>query len=184
MPILDTPYGALPATLASKFGQIRLLACDVDGVFSDGRIFMGNNGEELKVFHARDGYGVKALLAAGIDLGIITGRQSRIVSDRMESLGVETIVQGCTRKLPEFRKMIDHYGLNPSEVAFFGDDMPDLACMEFAGMAIAVNDAHHSVLQIAHYTTTLNGGYGAVREVADLILLCQDKQAADDLASG
>lgn len=153
--------------------QIKLLICDVDGVFTDGRIYLGNNGEELKAFNTRDGFGIKAVQNAGLDVAIITGRQSELVARRMKSLTVKYIFQGEENKLPVYRRLINDLRLTPDEVAYIGDDIPDLAVMEQVGLSISVPDGHPYVKMKATHITRLNGGFGAVREVCDLLLIAQ-----------
>lgn len=165
-----TPYGSVSAELFERAARIRLLICDVDGVLSNGFIYMGNNGEEFKTFCTRDGAGMKALMRAGIEIGIITGRSSRIVSDRMTSLGVRHLVQGADEKLPHFERLLSELGLSANEAAYIGDDTIDLPVMQACGLGIAVADAHPLVRSQATMVTRIQGGFGAVREVCDLIL--------------
>ncbi|MEW7865726.1 3-deoxy-manno-octulosonate-8-phosphatase KdsC [Aeromonas diversa] len=165
-----TPYGAVSAELMARAARIRLLVCDVDGVLSNGFIYMGNNGEELKTFCTRDGAGMKAVMRAGIELAIITGRSSRIVADRMKSLGVQHLVQGADEKLPHFERLLAELGLTPDQAAYVGDDTIDLPVMQACGLGIAVADAHPLVLARANMVTRIGGGLGAVREVCDLLL--------------
>jgi len=170
---MNTLYGNVSDKVINKAQNIKLFICDIDGVFSDGRIYLGNNGEELKAFHTKDGYGVKALGASGVDVAVITGRQSNIVQNRMTALNVKHIVQGEENKLPALKKILATLNLTPDQVAYIGDDMPDYECMAYIGLSIAVNDAHPQILQLAHYTTYTRGGFGAVREVCDLIMQTQ-----------
>lgn len=170
---MNTLYGNVSDKVINKAKNIKLFICDIDGVFSDGRIYLGNNGEELKAFHTKDGYGVKALGASGVDVAVITGRQSNIVQTRMTALNVKHIVQGEENKLPALKKILATLNLTPDQVAYIGDDMPDYECMAYIGLSIAVNDAHPQILQLAHYTTYTRGGFGAVREVCDLIMQTQ-----------
>ncbi|MCE2572101.1 3-deoxy-manno-octulosonate-8-phosphatase KdsC [Motilimonas eburnea] len=168
--MLKTPYGELTKAQQQQFNQIKLLICDVDGVFSDGRIYMGNQGEELKAFHTRDGFGIKAILNANIAVAVITGRQSAIVNNRMSALGVPYIFQGQDDKLLPYHQLLEQLQLSPAEVAYIGDDVIDLPVMNHVGLGIAVADAHPIVQQQADYITCIKGGHGAVREVCDLLL--------------
>ena len=168
--MIDTLYGPVAATVVTKATALQLLICDIDGVFSDGRVYMGNAGEELKAFHTRDGFGVKALLNAGIEVAVITGRQSQIVANRMQGLGVKHIYQGQDNKLVAFEQLIDRLNLTPEQVGYIGDDVIDLPVMTCCGLSVAVADAHPLVRNQADYCTRINGGFGAVRELADLIL--------------
>ncbi|QSX34105.1 3-deoxy-manno-octulosonate-8-phosphatase KdsC [Shewanella avicenniae] len=169
-----TFYGPVTDKVWQKAQQIRLLICDVDGVFSDGRIYMGNQGEELKAFHTRDGFGIKALLSCNIQVAVITGRKSQIVERRMTSLGIQHIYQGIDNKLTAYHELLDVYQLNPEQVAYIGDDMVDLPVMQQVGLGVCVADGHPQVKQLADFVTSIGGGFGAVRELADLLLLSQN----------
>lgn len=167
-------YTNVEAAIFAKAQHIKLLICDVDGVFSDGRIYLGNDGEELKAFHTRDGFGVKALLQHGVKVAVITGRNSQIVLQRMQALGVEDIIQGQEHKHEGYQALQQKYALQPSQIACIGDDVPDLALLGPAGLSVAPADAHPMLRQAADYVTQQPGGFGAVREVSDLILLSQN----------
>ncbi|WP_371379497.1 3-deoxy-manno-octulosonate-8-phosphatase KdsC [Thalassotalea aquiviva] len=173
----DTLYGQVADKIIAKANQIKLLVCDIDGVFSDGRIYLGNDGEELKAFNTKDGFGIKALAQFGIEVAVITGRNSNIVTNRMQALNVKHIIQGQEDKLPALEFIRQNLELSPDQIAYIGDDVPDLACIEYVGLGVAVNDAHPLVVQAADYVTLLNGGFGAVRELCDLILQSQGKLA-------
>lgn len=164
-----------------KAKAIRLVVFDVDGVLTDGSLFLGDNGEEYKAFHSRDGHGMKMLQYSGVEIGIITGRTSDVVRYRMENLGVKHVYQGQLDKLPAFEELVNNRGLTMEQVAYVGDDVVDLPTMRRAGLAIAVNDAHELVKQHADFTTALGGGRGAAREVCELIMAAQgtlDQQMA------
>lgn len=169
----NTLYGDVDQRVLSQAKKIKLLVCDVDGVFSDGRIYLGNDGEELKAFHTKDGFGIKALGSSGVEVAIITGRNSAIVANRMSALNVKHIIQGQEDKLPALINLSKQLGLEKNEVAYIGDDIPDLACITHVGLGIAVQDAHPAVLAKADYATFVRGGFGAVREVCDLIMQSQ-----------
>jgi 3-deoxy-D-manno-octulosonate 8-phosphate phosphatase (KDO 8-P phosphatase) len=171
---VNTLYGNVETTVLTKANKIKLLVCDVDGVFSDGRIYLGNAGEELKAFHTKDGFGIKALGASGVDVAIITGRNSAIVENRMKALNVAHIIQGQEDKLPALIELTNLLNLTLDEVAYIGDDVPDLPCIEAAGLGISVLDAHPLVLTNANYITFTRGGFGAVRETCDLIMQSQN----------
>lgn len=173
--MFTTPYGLISDENYQRATQIKLLICDVDGVFSDGRIYLGNAGEELKAFHTKDGFGMKAIMQAGIEIAIITGRQSNIVENRMKALGVSHIYQGIENKLSLYQSLLSDLNLQKDEVAYIGDDVVDLPVMLDCGLGIAVFDAHPLVLQSADLITTTKGGFGAVREVCDLFLQCHNK---------
>lgn len=174
-----TLYTSLPRTLYTQLAQVKLLVCDVDGVFSDGRIYLGNAGEELKAFHTRDGYGVKALVKAGIPVAVITGRRSAIVENRMKALNVAHIIQGEENKADALSDLMKRLELNTDEVAAVGDDMPDTGMYKHVAVKIAVADAHPYVAKQANWITTLPGGFGAVREISDTIL--QAKGVANEI---
>jgi 3-deoxy-D-manno-octulosonate 8-phosphate phosphatase (KDO 8-P phosphatase) len=160
-------------TLIERANDIRLLVLDVDGVLTDGRLIFSPRGEEQKCFHVRDGAGMVQLLKTGIQIAVISGRQSRAVERRMSELGVTWVRQGISDKLAALRELLDILALGPQAVASVGDDTPDLPIFEVARLAIAVADAHQSVKSQAHFITQANGGQGAVREVCDLILESQ-----------
>ena len=170
---MNTLYGQVDENILSQAKNIKLLVCDVDGVFSDGRIYLGNDGEELKAFHTKDGFGIKALGSSGVDVAIITGRKSNIVNNRMQALNVKHIIQGTEDKLPALKTLQQELGLSIEEIAYIGDDIPDLACIDYVGLGLTTNDAHPSVLNGANYITFTRGGFGAVREVCDLIMQSQ-----------
>ncbi len=168
-------YQPLHSDIEEKASKIKLLICDVDGVFSDGRIYLGNDGEELKAFHTRDGYGVKALRQAGIEVAIITGRSSSIVEKRMQALTVRYIFQGQEDKIPAFQQIKQQLALENQDIAYIGDDLSDWTVMQHVGLSVAVADAHPLLRHHADFTTSLSGGFGAVRELCDLLLLSQHR---------
>ncbi|WP_394172736.1 3-deoxy-manno-octulosonate-8-phosphatase KdsC [Thalassotalea litorea] len=169
-PQTTTLYGDVDSALLEIASNIKLLVCDIDGVFSDGRIYLGNDGEELKTFNTKDGFGIKALQRAGVEVAIITGRRSNIVTNRMTSLGVKHMVQGEEDKLPAMKTIMQTCGVDFHQVAYIGDDVPDLPCIQKAALGVAVQDAHPLVSRNANYITFLPGGSGAVRELCDLIM--------------
>jgi len=171
-------YQSVDPKIEAAAKQIKLLICDVDGVFSDGSIYLGNDKEELKTFNTKDGFGIKALINSGVEVAIITGRTSNIVKDRMASLTVPHIYQGMEDKITGFNQLLADLNLVANEVAYIGDDFPDIPVMKEVGLAVAVADAHPYVKQIAHLTTTLKGGRGAVRELTDLIIMTQKGEDA------
>ena len=150
--------------------KIKLLIMDCDGVLTDGRLYFGPTGEELKVFHARDGQGIVNWHAAGFRSGIISGRNSTIVEMRARQLGIEFIFQGRKEKISAFLEMIAAAGVTADEVAFIGDDIPDAEVFPYVGVAVAVGDAHDAVKAAAHHVTNNDGGQGAVRELIDILL--------------
>ena len=158
--------------------QIRLLILDIDGVMTDGGLQFDNQGEEYKTFNSLDGHGIRMLLECGIEIAVITGRNSGIVSHRMSELGVTHIYQGYRDKLLAYEKLLQDTGLESEQTAYVGDDLPDLPVMCRVGLAIAVQNAHLFVKQHCDWVTTARGGNGAVREVTDFILQAQSLLAA------
>lgn len=156
--------------LRERARRIRLLVLDVDGVLTDGRIHMSAGGEEIKVFHVRDGSGIVALQRAGVAVAVISGRDSAAVTRRAGELGIAHVRQGVGDKGAELAALMGALGLGAAEVACVGDDTPDLPMLEMAGLAIAVADAHGALAPVVHWTTTAAGGRGAVREVCDLLI--------------
>jgi len=152
---------------------IRLVIFDVDGVLTDGSLFIDADGRELKAFHSRDGHGMKLLQASGVEIGVITGRTSEVVGHRMSSLGIKHVYQGQQEKLPAFLDLAGKLGLDHGQIAYVGDDVVDLPIMRRVGLAIAVQDAHVLVCQYAHWQTMKPGGHGAAREVCELIMTAQ-----------
>jgi 3-deoxy-D-manno-octulosonate 8-phosphate phosphatase (KDO 8-P phosphatase) len=150
--------------------RIRLLVLDVDGVLTDGRLYISAAGEELKVFHVRDGSGLVAAQRAGIAVAIISGRDSPAVTRRAAELGIRHVRQGVSDKGAELDRLLAELGVAAEQVACVGDDTPDLPMLRRAGLAVAVADAHPALREAAHWTTPSNGGLGAVREVCDLLL--------------
>jgi 3-deoxy-D-manno-octulosonate 8-phosphate phosphatase (KDO 8-P phosphatase) len=172
---IATCYGPVARKIMDCAAEIRLVICDVDGVLSDGLIYMGNNGEELKAFNVRDGYGIRCLITEGIHVAIITGRQSKLVADRATTLGIEHLYQGQSDKLIAFEKILADLNLQPHQVSYIGDDLIDWPVMAKVGLSVTVADAHPILLQRAQYVTRIAGGRGAVRELCDLILQSQGK---------
>jgi 3-deoxy-D-manno-octulosonate 8-phosphate phosphatase (KDO 8-P phosphatase) len=153
-----------------RAARVMLVAFDVDGVLTDGGLYIGDNGVEYKAFYSRDGHGIRMLMDSGVAIGVITGRQSQLVADRMHSLGVTNVYQGYRDKRPAFEALLEETGLKAQEVAFVGDDVMDLPVMTRAGLGIAVADAHPLVVEHAHWQTPHPGGRGAVRDVCELVM--------------
>lgn len=164
--------------LIKKAEKIRLLALDVDGVLTDGRLYFSEDGGELKSFDTQDGHGIKMLQQAGIACAIITGRNTQLVARRAKNLGIVHLLQGREDKLVALRELTTSLNLPLDSVAYAGDDWPDLPAILAAGLGIAVANAHEALLQRADYVTQKAGGRGAVREVCDLILKAQHKYDA------
>ncbi len=172
---VETLYGSVDADIFHIAKEIQLLICDVDGVFSDGLVYMGNDGEELKTFHTRDGYGVKSLMNAGIEVAIITGRQSKIVENRMKALGISLIYQGQDDKVKAYQDICSKLNIAPQHTGYIGDDLIDWPVMEHVALRVCVADGHPLLAKRANYVTNISGGHGAVREVCDLILQARDE---------
>jgi 3-deoxy-D-manno-octulosonate 8-phosphate phosphatase (KDO 8-P phosphatase) len=158
--------------------RVRLLVLDVDGVLTDGRLYYGARGEALKVFHVRDGLGVKLLAAAGITVAVISGRRSGMTARRCRELGVHHLLQGVEDKLGAFHQLRGRLGVHPGVCACVGDDVPDVPLMREVGLSFAVADAHSQARSAAHIVTRLPGGKGAVREVCDYLLEARRRAAA------
>lgn len=161
-----------------RAADIRLLVLDVDGVLTDGRLHFSARGEELKTFHVRDGAGIKQLMQYGVQVAVISGRESKAVERRMAELNVTWLRQGVGNKGVALQELLDILGLGPQAVAVIGDDTPDLPMFEIARLAVAVADAHEQARAAAHYVTRTQGGRGAVREVCDLIVAAHTRGAA------
>jgi len=159
----------------TSLSGIRLVAFDVDGVFTDGRFYLSNDGIESKAFSTQDGYGIRRLLEAGIEVAVISGRSSAAVDQRMAELDVRHVIQGCKDKTGAFAKLTVDLGISAAECAFVGDDIPDLPLLQKVGYSIAVANAVKAVREYCHYTTRATGGHGAVREVCDLVLAANGK---------
>lgn len=157
-----------------KIEPIKLVLMDCDGVLTDGRITLLPDGDEQKTFHTRDGHGIVLLHRAGIKTGIISGRSSSLVERRALELGMTYLRQGTWNKIKDFDEVLCEANIEAFEVAYIGDDVTDIPLMERVGFAVAVRDAVEETKDAAHYVTELHGGFGAVREVADLILQVQD----------
>jgi 3-deoxy-D-manno-octulosonate 8-phosphate phosphatase (KDO 8-P phosphatase) len=158
-----------------RLAQIKLLLLDVDGVMTDGRIIFDSNGVESKFFNVKDGHGIKMLQRGGIEVGIISGRTSQVVANRAAELGITRVRQGSLEKLTPYQDILAETGLTDKQVAFMGDDIIDIPIMRRVGFAAAPADAMAEVLPFAHFVAKNSGGWGAVREVSDLILRSQGK---------
>jgi 3-deoxy-D-manno-octulosonate 8-phosphate phosphatase (KDO 8-P phosphatase) len=161
--------------ILEKAKDIRLVIFDVDGVLTDGGLFFGDDGQEYKMFNSRDGHGIRMLKHGGVEMAVLTGRQSEVVKHRMRDLGVSLVIQGQRDKLPAFKILQAETGISAEHMAYVGDDVVDLPVMRRVGFAVAVNDAHPLVIEHAHWVTQKAGGRGAGREVCELILKAQGK---------
>lgn len=174
MPLVD-----IDDKLRELATNIRLVVFDVDGVLTDGRFLLGADGYEYKAFNSRDGHGIKMLRRSGVEVSVISGRKSESVTQRMVELGVKHEFQGCSDKLQVLDQLLQTLGLATSQTAFVGDDVLDLPIMLRVGLAVAVNDAHETVRDYAHWITPHDGGKGAVRDVCDMIMHVQGTYAAE-----
>jgi 3-deoxy-D-manno-octulosonate 8-phosphate phosphatase (KDO 8-P phosphatase) len=156
--------------LADRIKPLRLVAFDVDGVLTDGGLYLSDSGEEFKRFNSLDGHGLKMLKASGVELAIITGRTSKCVELRAKNLGIARLYQGVENKLAVMQSLLAELKLPPEQAAFMGDDVVDLPVMRRVGLALSVPDAPQIVRDHAHYVSQRNAGHGAVREVCELIL--------------
>jgi 3-deoxy-D-manno-octulosonate 8-phosphate phosphatase (KDO 8-P phosphatase) len=164
-------------SLSGRLSRIRLIGFDVDGVFTDGRFYLSDDGVETKAFHTQDGYGVRALLREGIRVAIVSGRRSGAVEKRMAELGVEHVILGSPDKVRDFAGLADALGIRMDDTAFVGDDIPDLPLLEAVGVAIAVANAVEEIRSVCDHVTRRSGGHGAVREVAELLLAARSGAA-------
>lgn len=164
--------------LINRAAAIRLVIFDVDGVLTDGGLYFDDAGRENKVFHSRDGHGIKMLQEAGIEVAVISGRRAEVVTHRMAGLGVRHVYQGQQDKLPAYHELLDKLQLRAEQVAYVGDDVVDLPILLRVGLAVAVGDAHPFVIRHVHWQTSNPGGRGAVRDVCDFILESQGKLQA------
>lgn len=158
------------AELIERAKKIKLLLMDCDGVLTDGRLYFTEAGETIKVFHVRDGHGLAMWHHAGFRSGIISGRNSEVVGKRAAELGIHYLKLGSKDKLKEFAEILEDARVENEEIAYVGDDLPDIDLMKKVGLAVAVADAVPEVFLFAHFTTTAKGGLGAVREVTDFLL--------------
>ncbi len=165
----------ISAKIRRKAQRIKLLLLDVDGVLSDGRIIVDNEGEEMKYFDARDGHGIRLLARAGIEVGLLTGRSSRVVTHRARDLGIRMVYQKVFNKVDVYQKIKQRKRLTDLEVAYVGDDIVDLPVLRRVGLSIAVRDAWEGLKNKVDYVTERKGGRGAVREVVEMLLHAQGK---------
>ncbi len=156
--------------IIEKARKIKLLILDVDGVLTDGRIILDNEGNELKAFHVRDGHGIKMLIRAGIQVALITGRSSKVVERRAKELGIAEVYQKCYNKVEAYNRIKSKFYLRDNEIAYIGDDIVDLPLLKRVGLSFAVADSSEEVKSHASAVTKNRGGRAAAREVTDIIL--------------
>lgn len=164
-----------PEALLERQRRIRLLVLDVDGVLTDGSLFLGDGGEQYKAFNSRDGHGIRMAQQGGLEIAVLTGRTSAVVAHRMQDLGVRHLVQGRRDKREAMAELLEQTGFPPAESAYMGDDILDLPAMRQTALGIAVADAHPLVLEHADWHTRAPGGRGAVREVCEALLAARNR---------
>ena len=164
--------------LHNRIARIKLLLLDVDGVLTDGRLFFNNQGDEYKAFNTLDGHGIKMLQKSGVKVGIITGRTSELVARRARDLGISILVQGREDKWDALQEILREQPFSLDEIAFMGDDWPDLAIMIRVGLALCVANAHPAIVERSHWQSQQKGGEGAVRAACDLLMQTQGTYAA------
>lgn len=156
--------------MKERLAKIKVLLLDVDGIMTDGRVIYDNNGVETKAFDVKDGHGLKLIQRAGIRVGIITGRSSRVVELRARELGIDILYQGAKDKMIPYAEILSSHGYSDEEIAYMGDDVVDLPILRRVGFSATVSDAVDEVKPLVHYVTKRAGGRAAVREVCDLLL--------------
>lgn len=161
-------------TLTLKAKKIKLLILDVDGVLTDNRLIYGDDGQEYKAFYTRDGHGMVLLQKSGVDIAIITGRKSALVTKRMQDLKVKHVHQGVPDKLPTFLNLVDELGIEMSEIAYVGDDILDLPILTRIGLSVTPADGDFEVKSRVDYISHFKGGQGCVREVCEMIMRSQE----------
>jgi len=165
--------------LNERLAALELVGFDIDGVFTDGRFYLSDDGSESKAFHTQDGFGIRRLIDAGVAVAVISGRASGAVEIRMRELGVRHVLLRCRDKLAAFRDLLAELDIDASHAAFVGDDVPDLKLLGAAGVAIGVANAHAEIRKDCDWITASAGGSGAVREVCDAVLAAREQAAAD-----
>ena len=161
---------------ANPLAKLRLVAFDMDGVFTDGRFYLSDDGVESKSFCTQDGFGIRQLLKGGIEVAVISGRKSAAVERRMSEVGVRHVILGCSDKTAAFDTLTAELGIGVEEAAFVGDDIPDLPLLSKVGYSFAVANAVSAVREYCDYTTKASGGNGAVREVCELVLAAHGEE--------
>lgn len=159
--------------LRRRARAIKLVAFDIDGVMTDGRLYYTDFGNETKAFNVKDGLGIKLLRSTGVEIAIITGRTSELVKKRASDLKISKLVQGREDKIVALKEMMEPMGIQAHEVAYMGDDLPDLSAIRFAGIGVAVADALPIIREHADMVMTCNGGDGAVREFCEWLMAAQ-----------
>jgi 3-deoxy-D-manno-octulosonate 8-phosphate phosphatase (KDO 8-P phosphatase) len=162
----------------SGLADVRLVAFDVDGVLTDGRFYLSDDGIESKAFNTQDGFGIRQLLNEGLDVAVISGRKSAAVEKRMAELGVQHVMLGCSNKIASFDILADKLGIMAEQAVYVGDDIPDLPLLGKVGFSVAVANAVSAVRENCRYVTAASGGHGAVREVCDMVISARNAASA------
>ncbi|SEQ26683.1 3-deoxy-D-manno-octulosonate 8-phosphate phosphatase (KDO 8-P phosphatase) [Ectothiorhodospira magna] len=163
----------MTASFTERARRVRLVIFDVDGVLTDGSLFLDDDGRQYKAFNSKDGLGLRMLMDSGVQVGILTGRRSGVVEHRMRELGIRLVVQGRRDKQVALEGLLAEAGVDAGDTAYVGDDLVDLPVMRRVALAVAVADAHPLVREQAHYVTQQPGGRGAAREVCESIMEAQ-----------
>ncbi len=165
----------LNKNIIKKAEKISLLILDIDGVMTNGQLFLDDQAIQIKAFHVRDGFGIRQLIKEGIEIAVITGRESQLVSERIKELGINYLFQNSPNKLPVFKNLLKTLNLAPENTAYMGDDLIDLPIMTQVGLSACPLDAYSFVISHADFVSTYPGGSGAVRELCDLILQAKNR---------
>lgn len=172
---ISTIYGDIDISIIERASNIRMLISDVDGVMSNGLIYVNKEGEEKQGFNVRDGYGIRCLLSCGIKVAIITGRHSKSIYSYFNKIGIEHLYMGSLKKIIAYKDLMSKVPISEKQIAYIGDDLIDWPVMSLVGLNITVADGHPLLLSQANYITKASGGKGAVREICDIILIAQNK---------
>lgn len=165
---------AFAPDILQKAAKIKLALFDVDGVLSDGKLYLGADGTELRSSHVRDGHGFKLIHQAGLESGLISGRPAGAMTQRAAQLGISHCHFSVTDKVAVFESLLEQLSLGPDQVSFMGDDTPDLPLLKLCGLSCAVADAHPTLLETADWVSQYAGGQGAARELCDLLIAAQE----------
>lgn len=171
-------------SLAARAKRVALAIFDVDGVMTDGRIYLNESGEEMKAFNVLDGHGIKMLRDSGIEVAILSGRRARCVERRAGELGIAHVIQGAGEKLPVFFNLVESLSLKPEQACYMGDDLVDVAVLQACGLAFTVPDAPLAVKRIAHYVTRRRGGEGAVRDACETLMRLRTRRSGAAARNG
>lgn len=177
--VFHTFYQDLPLELKDKLSKIKLVVLDVDGTISDGGIYLDRKDNEIKKFNGKDGMGISLLLKAGVQVALITGRNSPLTERRARELSIPFVIQGKMEKEEAIMELIQSLNLTEEQVAVMGDDINDLPLYEHAGVSACPNDGYHYMQTVATIVLTKDGGKGAARELADIILMAKDKMSSE-----